>query len=78
MMMEIILVMMTKMTLLGHDSSSTSDKVLPCMGHHTPRLKGRPGFHLIFRLSFKVTKGWHGLDNANYFDLDFYRVSGKS
>ena len=26
--------------LLGHDPSSTSDKVLPCMRHHTPRLKG--------------------------------------
>ena len=33
--------------LLGHDPSSTSDKVLPRMGHHTPRLKGRPGFDQI-------------------------------
>ena len=32
--------------LLGHDASSTSDQVLPLMGHHTPWLKGRPDFRL--------------------------------
>ena len=28
--------------LLGHDPSSTSNKVLPGMWHHAPRLKSRP------------------------------------
>ena len=28
--------------LLGHDSSPTSNKVLPCMWHHAPRLESRP------------------------------------
>ena len=47
--------------LLGHDPSSTSDKVLPGMGHHTPGFEGWPGFVIIIFILFFW---WiHGFDN---------------